>query len=665
MDALKKAVNFILPPAEKGEDGRDQWGSRWAFIMAAMGGAVGLGNLLRFPSIVFNNHGLQFFIPYLMGLALLAIPILMLEMAVGQAFRGGCVLAWHNLNKRAKGGGWSVAFSGYVIATYYVPLIAWVMHYFRVSFVSPLPWTGRVEEFFSDVVVANVEAEPGWLNPDGSVARYKSYPGTGMVGETVAWTAFTWFLVWLCSFKGAGLIGRVIYVTMALPLILIVILIGRSVSLPNAVDGVRLYFATWRGETLAGATIWQEATGQIFFSVGIGMGYFTSYASYNAKYANTVQDALIVSLCNSAIEIIGAFAVFGIVGFLGLVPSDEERLSTFTSGFITYPEALAQMPGSNFFAVVFFFTLFLLGLTSTFALLEGVVAIICDTEFGRRLSRPWWSTIVTVVSFLISLMFCTEFGYGLLDAVDTYVNYLALFFVTWSECFAATTLYRYKDVIDQVGLAPMLTYNGGYVLAQVLGMVVGHMVHPGVGAGFGFGLLLLATAVAVFLAKDPDVSPPGVFAGNRFVRRFWWMAFYSGNQLTRDLNGVVGTGKNWKIPIFWAPLLKYMTSPVLLMLLSLAYPLFISKRTDPQQIFAFSFMHIVMVVTVSVFVYPRYFNVFVKREARGAGDQPVAPGVTMDTYTADIEGTGVMAGPDENREPGGSSSKEQVDVDRK
>ncbi|KAL8345851.1 hypothetical protein RB601_005759 [Gaeumannomyces tritici] len=665
MDALKKAVNFVLPPAEKGEDGRDQWGSRWAFIMAAMGGAVGLGNLLRFPSIVFNNHGLQFFIPYLMGLALLAIPILMLEMAVGQAFRGGCVLAWHNLNKRAKGGGWSVAFSGYVIATYYVPLIAWVMHYFRVSFISPLPWTGRVKEFFSDVVVANVEAEPGWLNPDGSVARYKSYPGTGMVGETVAWTTFTWFVVWLCSFKGAGLIGRVIYVTMALPLILIVILIGRSVSLPNAVDGVRLYFATWRGETLADATIWQEATGQIFFSVGIGMGYFTSYASYNAKYANTVQDALIVSLCNSAIEIVGAFAVFGIVGFLGLVPSDEERLSTFTSGFITYPEALAQMPGSNFFAVVFFFTLFLLGLTSTFALLEGVVAIICDTEFGRRLSRPWWSTIVTVVSFLISLMFCTEFGYGLLDAVDTYVNYLALFFVTWSECFAATTLYRYKDVVNQVGLAPMLAYNGGYVLAQVFGVVVGHMVHPGVGAGFGFGLLLLATTMAVFLAKDPDVSPPGVFAGNRFVRRFWWMAFYSGNQLTRDLNGVVGTGKNWKIPSFWAPLLKYMTSPVLLMLLSLAYPLFISKRTDPQQIFAFSFMHIVMVVTVSVFVYPRYFNVFVKREARGAGDQPVAPGVTMDTYTADIEGIGVTAGPDENRELGGSSSKEQVDVDRK
>lgn len=111
--------------------------------------------------------------------------------------------------------------------------------------------------------------------------------------------------------------------------------------------------------------------------------------------------------------------VFGIVGFLGLVPSADERLGTFISGFITYPEALSRMPGSSFFVVVFFFTLSLLGLTSTFALLEGVVTTICDTEWGRKLSRPWWATLVAVVSFPISLVYCTEFGYELLDAVDT------------------------------------------------------------------------------------------------------------------------------------------------------------------------------------------------------------------------------------------------------
>jgi len=101
------------------------------------------------------------------------------------------------------------------------------------------------------------------------------------------------------------------------------------------------------------------------------------------------------------------------------------------------------------------------------------------------------------------------------------------------------------------------------------------------------------------------------------------------------------------------------------MLLSLVCPLFNSKRTDPQHIFGFSLMHIVMVVTVSVFVYARYFNVFVRRSARDAGDQPVAPGVVMDTYTDHIDGTGVVIGPDENGELGLRSSKEKDYAEQK
>lgn len=77
-----------------------------------MGGAVGLGNLLRFPSVVFNNYGLQFFIPYLIALTFIALPVLILEIAIGTAYRGGPVLAWHSANKRAKGIGLAVVFNG-------------------------------------------------------------------------------------------------------------------------------------------------------------------------------------------------------------------------------------------------------------------------------------------------------------------------------------------------------------------------------------------------------------------------------------------------------------------------------------------------------------------------------------------------------------------------
>jgi solute carrier family 6 GABA transporter-like protein 1 len=190
------------------------------------------------------------------------------------------------------------------------------MKYFRRSFQSPLPWADWDSgEYFSQVIVANPSpVSVGTFNPDGSVASYTQYEGTGLIGETAGWAMFTWFVTWLCVFRGVGLTGRVIYVTMGLPAILIIILIGRGTSLPNAGAGIKLYFGTWRTSALAQPGIWQDAFGQIFFSIGVGFGYFTSWASYCSQHSNAVQDALVIGFSNSAIEIIAAFSVFGVVG---------------------------------------------------------------------------------------------------------------------------------------------------------------------------------------------------------------------------------------------------------------------------------------------------------------------------------------------------------------
>lgn len=98
MHALKRVVNFVAPPPAKGPDGRDQWPSRTAFILASLSGVIGMGNFLRYPSTVFNNNGLQWFIPYLLALALLAIPALALELAAGNAHRGGTVTAFNKIS---------------------------------------------------------------------------------------------------------------------------------------------------------------------------------------------------------------------------------------------------------------------------------------------------------------------------------------------------------------------------------------------------------------------------------------------------------------------------------------------------------------------------------------------------------------------------------------
>ncbi|TEA18809.1 Sodium- and chloride-dependent GABA transporter 1 [Colletotrichum sidae] len=640
----RRIYNILAPAADKADDGRDVWGSRLSFIFAAMGGAVGLGNLLRFPSIVYNNHGLQFFIPYLISLFCLAIPTLLLEISIGQAYRGGCVLAWHHAHKRAKGVGFGVVYIGYAIVIYYVPIIAWIMSYFRHSFISPLPWTGRNEDFFYGDVLQNVEPVDGSFTSSGAIQEYTDYPGMGMNTEITLWNLFTWFVVWLCMFKGIGLTGRVVYFTMAMPIILMIVLIGRGCSLPNAIDGIRIYWTEWHGEKLASGKIWQEACGQVFFSTGIGMGYYTTYASYNHKYSNAVQDALIICISNSLIEVIGSMSVFGVVGYLGMHPDTSETLNTFVVGFLTYPEAIAEMPGANFWGVLFFATLFILGLGSAFALLETLVTMTCDTDWGKKYPRPYVCTAIVVVSFLISLPFCTEFGYSLVDAADTWINYLALFWIVWSESVCATTVYRYRDVVNQCGFPAWVLYNlFGYIGGTVLGLIVAHAVSPEAGAGVGFGIFIAGAASSVIIAKEPTAYRPNFFSKSAFMRKFYYLSSYSGNQLRRDLNATISTSGQWKIPAIWAVILKYNTAPIVAIIFSFAYPNFYaSGRIDPLSIASFAFMHLVLLSTVVGFIMPRWFNVLIPKSKVTAAEYPVMPGVIFSranaTGSLDIDG---------------------------
>ncbi|KAF4455572.1 hypothetical protein F53441_2096 [Fusarium austroafricanum] len=663
---IKRIALILAPDSAKDDDGRDNFNSRSQFVLCAMGGAVGLGNLLRFPSVVFNNYGLQFFIPYAVALFLIGIPILILEITLGQAYRGGCVVAWNNVNHRAKGIGLSMVFNGFSVVGYYVPILAWAMTYFRMSFQSPLPWKdGSTVAFFFDKVVRNPPATGGADDGGG----LKSYPGRGIVGETFGWCIMIWFVVWMCTFKGVGLTGRVIYITMALPLIMIGILAIRSLSLENASDGFKLYVGTWRSESLEGPRVWQDAFGQMFFSIGVGFGYFTSYASYNNKYANAVQDAFIIALSNSAIEIISALAVMGVVGYLAINPGEVDPLSTFSSGFFYYPQALAEMPGSNFFSALFFITLVLLGLTCVFALAEVLVTLLCDTNIGQRIPRWVISTSVIILGALTSLIYSSEFGFNLLDAVDMFVNDVALFITVWSETYMACTLYRWRDPVDQIGAISYFVYNGGYVLSLFLGLLIGHLVSASAGAGVGFGVFIGCALFTAFFGKTPSIPAPRFWGNNAILSRFWYAAFYSGNQLRRDLNNVIlgGNKSNWQIPVIFPLCLKYITGPAVALVFSFAYPKFLNgKADDPPFIYSFVLMHMVVIFIIGAFLAPRFLNVLIPhhRIERGDGKYEVAPQMTLDNAPVVNNGLEGGQGDPDMVQHSGSADGNSLDADK-
>lgn len=267
-------------------------------------------------------------------------------------------------------------------------------------------------------------------------------------------------------------------------------------------------------------------SGQVFFSTGVGFGYYISYASYNAKYANAVQDAFILVLSNCLFETIAAFGVFGVVGYLGINPENTPRLTAFEIGFLTYPAALVAMPGANFWAVIFFLTLLLLGISSTYPMLDVVVTFVMD-RFGARVHRLIITTALVVTAFLISIMYCTEFGYYLLDGVDRWINNMTLVFVVWAEASFSTSIYRYRDVFAQVGKPAFWLYNCGYFGGQILGVAVGQAVSPAAGAGTGFGIYVVFTLVSVSIAHIPDAAAPRFFLKHKILHKFFYLVFYS------------------------------------------------------------------------------------------------------------------------------------------
>jgi len=130
------------------------------------------------------------FIPYLLAVVVIAIPGLILEVSIGNAYRAGPVVAYNAMNKRLRGTGLGLIFIGFMVLTYFNVIVTWIMVFFERSFTNPLPWVDRdPEEYFMQDILRVVDPVEG--------SPYNNYPGTALVGELAGWCAFIWFCVWL------------------------------------------------------------------------------------------------------------------------------------------------------------------------------------------------------------------------------------------------------------------------------------------------------------------------------------------------------------------------------------------------------------------------------------------------------------------------------------
>ncbi|MCK4322701.1 sodium-dependent transporter, partial [candidate division WOR-3 bacterium] len=206
---------------------RERWGSRSSFIFAAVGAAIGLGNVWRFPYITYQNGGGAFLIPYFIALITAGIPLMILEYAVGLKTQGAPPVALKKIWKKAEWIGWFAILIVFVLATYYATIMSWAVNYFYHSFTLAWGRTGpEINNFFNNILLGK-SGSPGILG--------------GIQWPVLAGLAITWILIYLALFKGVKTLGKIVYFTVGIPWLILIIMVIRGLTLPGAIDGLNFY----------------------------------------------------------------------------------------------------------------------------------------------------------------------------------------------------------------------------------------------------------------------------------------------------------------------------------------------------------------------------------------------------------------------------------------
>ncbi|WP_460774217.1 sodium-dependent transporter [Microbacterium sp. GXF7504] len=494
---------------------REQWTGQIGFILSAIGSAVGLGNIWRFPGVAYENGGGAFLIPYLVALLTAGIPILFLDYAIGHRFRGAAPTALRRLG--GTGGrwleslGWFQVMIAFVIGLYYTAVLAWAVSYFVFSF--DLRWGEEPAAFFTGDYLRT--GEPG--------LSLEFVPGV-LVPLAAIWIVT---IVVLAAGVAKGL-QRVNVIGLPVLVIAFLVLVVRALFLDGAAVGLNALF-TPNWAALTNPDVWIAAYSQIFFSLSIAFGIMITYASYRKRRANLTGPGLVVAFANSSFEILAGIGVFATLGFFAVQQGggidDLEGLTGVGLAFITFPVIVSQMPGGAFFGCLFFGSLALAGFTSLISVLQVVSAAVQEKfGIGRRAAAIGVGGVSAVLSLLL---FATTTGLLALDVVDQWANNIGIVgaavlmtvLVIWARR-KGPELRSHLNAVSTFQVGAVWTILVGVVGPIVLGYMLVQRIVTLILEGYGglpdwyllvfgwgsIGLILVATGVlsAAPWRRSPD-----------------------------------------------------------------------------------------------------------------------------------------------------------------
>lgn len=458
----------------------DHWSSRVGFLFAAVGSAVGLGNFWRFPYEAGENGGGAFVIVYLGCIMLIAMPLVMAELAIGR--RGG-LNAVDSVKKVARDEGrssgwsifgWSGMIAAFMVLTFYSVIGGWVIAY----------------------VISAGQGTFAATNPDAVAQQFND-----LLGDPVRLTIFhsvfmalTGFIVSRGLHRGIEPAVRVLMPALAVMMIALVVFSAVVGDFARAFEF--LFYADFTKIT---PPVVLAAIGQAFFSVGVGVAIMLTYGSYLNKDVNLPQSAVVISLADTAIAILAGLLIFPIVFQFGLEPGHGPGLV-----FVTLPIAFGQMPFGGIVSFVFFLLLLVAAITSSISMLEIFVAWVEENLKVTRLTAAmsgafvaWLVGIGSVLSFNVwSDWYPLGFiplleGKNWFDTFDYITSNILLPLGGMLVAIFAGWVMSRSSILEETGMTDTGYFRVWYFLIRFLAPVA-------IGAIFVWNLIPETWRVAVF-----------------------------------------------------------------------------------------------------------------------------------------------------------------------
>ncbi|XP_029976900.1 sodium-dependent neutral amino acid transporter B(0)AT3-like [Salarias fasciatus] len=519
---------------DSGVEERPKWDNKIQYLLTCIGFAVGLGNVWRFPYLCQIHGGGAFLIPYLIALVFEGLPLLYLELAIGQRLRKGSIGVWTAISPLLGGVGIGSMIVSFLVGVFYNTILAWVLWYFFHSFQDPLPWSqcplNANRTSLNEECQKSTSVNYFWYRETLNITSDIE------ISDSLQWwmvvcLASAWCIVYICFIRGIESVGKAVYVTATFPYLVLTIFLIRALTLPGATDGLAFLF-TPEWEILKDPQVWLDAATQIFFSLSVAFGGLIAFSSYNDEKNNCERDAVLVGVINSATSLYASIPIFAILGFkatsgynlcleqniqlltnhfdiadqnmtienyqqwydhlnqtqpaevagLGLQECDFQTfLKQSASGtglaFIVFTQAVVEMPGSQVWAVLFFIMLFSLGLSSMFGNLQGILTPLSDLNMiPKWIPNEAVTGLICLVSFAVSLIFTMGSGNYWVEVFNGYVGSVPLLIIAFFEITGVIYGRGMKtfsdDIYHMTGRRPNIYWKACWMVISPLLLLV-------------------------------------------------------------------------------------------------------------------------------------------------------------------------------------------------